>query len=263
MGMGQLSRALTVMRHLRHQGSARFEELAALLAPASRTTVSGLLRELERTGEIEHRGRFYLPAQGNLFGAGTNIYELPTALRARTHPVLERLCANTGHASALFARVGVATMKIMDEHRPQESDWRFLPAGVEWPLVPFHGFAKVFIAYASEDHARQCYGRWRRHLRPELCEKDWDAFARQLETIRRRGYALEYQEELAAILRLAVPVFLSGPGPVCFTVGLVARFIHLLDVEGWLGYLRAAADELREILDGRVPAFRFAIEKRK
>ncbi len=260
--MGQLDRALTVMRHLREQGAARFEELVRLLSPVSRTTVSSLLGELERRGEIEHRGRFYTLTQGNLLAAGTNIYELPAALKAQTHPVLEEVSRRTGHASALFARVGVMTMKIMDEFRPEGSDWQFSPAGVEWPLVPFHGFAKVFLAHAREDLARACHWRWRKHLRPDLCEQDWPDFQRQLKTIRRHGYALEYQEEMSAILRLAVPVFLSGPEPVYFAVGLVARFIYLLDMESWLGVLDEAAQKLQQTLEGRVPAFRFDLQKR-
>ncbi|QYY35806.1 hypothetical protein [Ruficoccus sp. ZRK36] len=260
--MGQLSRALVVMRHLKEQGPARFEELVALLSPVSRTTVSALLDELEREGEVEHRERLYLPGAGSRLATGTNIYALPTALRAQTHPVLVELSARTGHASALFARVGVMTMKILDEFRPVDSDWQFSPAGYEWPLVPFHGFAKIFIAYAEEGIAKQCHSRWWMQLRPELYEQDWSAYERQLRLIRKRGYALEYQEENSAILRLAVPVMLSGQGPVCFSVGLVARFIYLLDVDAWQAALCEAADALREILDGRVPAFRFTLEPR-
>lgn len=257
----RVTRTLALMRHLQEQGAARFEELVSLLNPISRTTLSGLLAELVREGELEQRGRLYLPAQGNLLAAGTNIYRFPEGLKARTFPLLDELSQQTGHACALFARVGVMTMKIMDQAASPDADWRFSSTGYEWPLVPFHGFAQLFLAYATPEHARLSYQRWSRHLRPGLCEDSWTAFAGKLRTIRRRGYALEYQEELPVLLRLVVPLHRREGKPVCFALGLVARSVYLLELKRYLPLLRTTSAKLEEALEGRVPAFRFDFEE--
>lgn len=252
--MGQLERALKVVRHLQVSGSASFGDLVQVLAPASRTTVSKLLAELEILGEIEHYGRDYRSVPAVLSG-GANIYELPIGLRTKTHPILVRLAHEAGHSCALFARVGVTTMKIMDQSNLDGAHWSFSPAGYEWPLLPFHGFAKMFLAHASAELAQACYGRWQRLLHSELMSPNWNAFQRQLKMIRKQGYALEYQEERSTILRLVVPVPLSGESQLRFAVGFVARHIYLLEIEDWLHVLRQTAEELTTVLDNRVPAF--------
>jgi DNA-binding IclR family transcriptional regulator len=169
--------------------------------------------------------------------------------------VIERTAMESMHSCALFARVGTSTMKIMDEHNLPDPHWPFTPIGYEWPLVPFHGFAQLFLAYGSEAVARDCYVRWHPYLLPQLRPATYQQFRAQLEKIRRQGYAVEYKEELATILRIVVPVTLPGETDVRFAVGMVANFVYLLEAKSCLAALRSAAQELSGILKGNVPQF--------
>lgn len=257
MSVAAIRRSFKVVHFLKTHGEARFTDLAALLAPISRTAMSQLLDSLEEIGEIEHSGRQYRLAVsgGALAGPGRTIYALPPALRSRTHAVIERVALESMHSCALFARVGTSTMKIMDEHNLPDPHWPFTPVGYEWPLVPFHGFAQLFLAYGSPAVARDCYVRWHPYLRPAMRPASYRNFRAQLDKIRRQGYAVEYKTELATILRIVVPVTLAGEKEVRFALGMVANFVYLLEAKSCLQALRGGAQEIAAILHGRVPRF--------
>ena len=241
-------RALSIVRFLQRERRARFGELLEELAPISRATLAALLAELVDQGEIEHVGREYRPSRGVFSPGEIHFYELSSRVREQSQMILERAARDSDHACALFARVGPMTMKIVDEFNLPDGDWRFSPVGYEWPLVPFHGFAKVFLAHADTATVQSCYGRWKRQLRPELVPGSWEDFAKQLVRIRSKGYALEYQEESAEILRLVVPVWDRPGQSLRFAVGFVARNIYLLEVEECLQILLPAAEELAAVL---------------
>src|SRR5687767_10783979 len=151
MSVAAIERSFRVVHHLKAVGEARFTDFAELLAPISRTTLSHLLGSLEEIGEVERCGRLYrlAPTAAAISGNERTIYSLPPALRNVTHPIIERMALDMMHSCALFARVGASTMKIMDAHNLPDPHWPFTPIGYEWPLVPFHGFAQVFLAHGS------------------------------------------------------------------------------------------------------------------
>jgi DNA-binding IclR family transcriptional regulator len=229
-----------------------------LLCPISRTALSHLLSSLEEIGELERDGRFYrlAPKAAALAGSERTIYGLPPALLAQTQPLITRVSQELNHSCALFARVGNSTMKIMDRHNLGEVQTSFGAVGSEWPLVPTHGFARLFLAHAPESVARECYRNWIPYLqsnplmRAPASEK---AFCAELAKIRHQGYALEYKEEIQPVMRLALPVQLPDGREVRFAVGLVANFVYLLDVETYIASLRSVAAELATVLAGHVP----------
>ena len=259
MSVAAIKRSFRVVHHLKMAGEARFTDLAALLAPISRTTLSQLLSSLEELGEVERHGRLYrlAPTAAAITGNERTIYSLPPALRTVTHPILERTALDMIHSCALFARVGSSTMKIMDAHNLPDPHWPFTPVGYEWPLVPFHGFAQVFLAHGSEAVARDCYLRWFPYLHEELRAPTYRKFRAHLDKIRRQGYGIEYKQELSTILRVVVPVRLGDDTELRFAVGFVANYIYLIEAKTCLAPLRAAARELAKVLQGKVPLFKF------
>jgi DNA-binding IclR family transcriptional regulator len=259
MSVAAIRRSFQVVHHLKTHGEARFTDLVQLLSPISRTALSHLLESLIEIGEIEHAGRRYRLAVtgGALAGNDRSIYSLPPALRAQTHAIIERAAMESMHSCALFARVGMSTMKIMDAHNLPDPHWPFTPVGYEWPLVPFHGFARLFLAYSSDTVARDCYLRWHPYLQPSLRPPTYKAFRAELEKIRRQGYAVEYKAELSTILRIVVPVRLAEDTELRFALGMVANFVYLLEAKRCLAALRSAAQELAGVLQGKVPLFRF------
>ena len=242
--MSQLSRAFTIIEHLQQSGSSSFGELHQVLMPISQTTLSKLLAELVELRKVEHVGRTYRLVWKDSALDQRHDYKLPASMRQRSQEILKETAEQTGHACALFARVGITTMKIVDQYNLEKPHWSFSPIGYEWPLVPFHGFAKVFLAYGPKNIAASCYDRWSRHLKHELIPESQSTFDKQLSEIRNKGYALEYQEELSSILRLVVPVHNAACDDVPFAIGLVARYIYLLEVDDCLSVLREKASRL-------------------
>lgn len=259
MSVSAIRRSFLVVHHLKTHGEARFTDFAHLLAPISRTALSHLLASLVEIGELERTERLYRlgPNAAALAGSEHTVYALPPALRAQTHEVLEKTALEVMHSCALFARVGTSTMKIMDEHNLAQPHWPFTPVGYEWPLVPFHGFARVFLAHAPQSVARDCYVRWFPYLRPNVRTPTYKQFRTELDKIRRQQYAIEYRDELSTIMRVVVPVTLPDDTELRFAVGLVANYVYLLQVKNCLGHLRAAAEKLSALLAGKVPQFHF------
>ena len=259
MSVAAIRRSFVVIHHLQTRGEARFTDLVRVLAPISRTALSHLLSSLEEIGELERCGRQYrlTSTAAGLAAPRTSIYTLPPALRAQTRPVLERLSAECGHSCALFARVGQSTMKGMDAFNLAAPHWPFPAPGWEAPLVPFHAFARVFLAYAAEPVASEAYNEWEPYLRPNSSVRlpaNEQLFFAELAKVRRQGCAVEYKEEVAPIMRVAVPVSLEDEGELRFAVGIVAKFVYLLELDACREALRRAAGELADILRGRVPA---------
>lgn len=259
MSVVAIERSFKLVHHLKVHGKARFTDLIHVLAPISRSALSQLLSSLVEIGEVEQHGRDYRLAATAAAVAGhdRSIYALPPVLLSKTHAIIERTAFDMMHSCALFARVGTSTMKIMDAHNLEGAHWPFTPTGYEWPLVPFHGFARLFLAYASESVARDCYVRWYPYLQPGLRAENYRLFRAELDKIRKQGYAVDYKDEVATIMRVVVPVHLPDDNELRFAVGIVANFVYLLEVKSCLKVLRDSAEELAGVLRSRVPVFRF------
>lgn len=262
MSIAAVDRSFRVVAYLKIHGQARFGELGEYLKPISHTALSHLLASLVELGQVTHEGRRYAlhPNGAALGGVPRGIYSLPTDLRAETNPILERTALDTMHACALFGWVGISTMRILDMVNLEAADWTFNPVGYEWPLVPFHGFAQVFLAHASDTLVADCFYRWHSYLQGNLRFATIRDFTERLKKIRKDGCAIEYRGEVSTILRLVVPVNLTGQAAPRYAVGLTANAVHLLEAETALKRLRLAARELAAVLDSRAPLFRFAEE---
>lgn len=261
MGHVTTQRSWRIVRHLKTHPSARFTDLLRLLEPISRTALSTLLRSLCEAGELQKSGRSYaLHPESSAHGSlPQGIYSLPAAVRADTQPVLQACAHETMHSCALFGWVGTSTMRILDVYNLP--DWPFRPIGYEWPLVPFHGFAQVFLAYGPELLARDCYFRWFPYLQPAMAMGTYPDFLAVLAKIRASGHAVEYRGEVPTILRIVIPVHLPGEQCPRYAVGLTANAVYLLEAQKCLAALRSAAAQLAETMAGRVPLFRSNFEE--
>lgn len=252
-------RSIKVIRHLKAHPAAQFKDLYKELSPISSTALSKLLQALVRAGELVHVGRLYAigPAAASAADSAQGIYSLPPDLKEATQILLEHAANQTMHSCALFGWVGTSTMKILSEHNLP--GWLFSPVGYEWPLVPFHGFAQLFLAYAPDVLATDCFYRWYPYLQTHERFDTYPEFAKRLQDIRKIGYAVEYRGELPDILRLAVPVWLPGSDVPRYAVGISANAVCLLELEKCRKILREVADNLARLLAGRVPLFQFDI----
>jgi DNA-binding IclR family transcriptional regulator len=263
MSVAAVRRSFLVIHHLMTKGETRFMDLAEHLFPISRTGLSHLLASLQEVGELEHDGRSYrlAPTSVGLMGNRQSIYSLPPALLALTRPILRATAGDLSHSCALFARVGDSTMKLVDVHNLPAPHCAFPALGHECPMLPFHGFARLFLAHGSENTARECYRFWQPYLQANgsiRLPASENQFLAELARVRRTGHSLEYKEEVQPIMRVAVPVEIPGIPEVRFAIGLVANFVYLLEVESQVARLRRAAEELAAVLQKSVPSHVFS-----
>ncbi len=249
------TRGLRIARHLKTHPSARFTELVKVLAPISRTALAHLLQSLCEAGELQKNGREYsMHPDASTHGLWPHgIYSLPESVRRDTQLILKACAHATVHSCALFGWVGTSTMRILDVYNLPE--WPFQPTGYEWPLVPFHGFAQVFLAHGPERLARDCYFRWFPYLQPTMAMGTYQDFLTMLVKIHTAGHAIEYRGEVTTILRIVVPVHLPGETCVRYAVGLCANAVYLLEAQKCLSALRPVAEQLAQVMAGRVPLF--------
>lgn len=259
MSVTTVDRGFQVVQYLAKHEEARFKHFVELLKPISRTTLSHLLDSLEAIGEIEHSGRTYrlAPASVALANRSYTTYALPSVLHHAVQAVLRGVSERVGHSCALFARVGVSTMKIMDAHNLAPPHWIFNSPGYEWPLVPFHGFAQVFLAYGSSGDMREAFSRWHASLLPIVQWESDRPFQERLHEVITKGYAVEYREEVPNLMRLAVPVRLPDDKHLRFVVGIAANYVYLVESQKCVEALQKAATELTVILSGKVPRLEF------
>lgn len=257
MNLAAVRRSIGVIRYLKAHPSARFRDLRQELAPVSSTALAMLLQTLVEEGELQHSGRSYTLSPGAASAAGSpqGIYSLPESLAKPVGELLDEAAKTTVHSCALFGWVGASTFKILATH--DTPDWRFSPIGYEWPLLPFHAVAQLFLAYAPEIVARDSFYRWSPFVHVNESFESYASFAKRIAEIRKKGYAVEYRGERPEIMRIAVPIWFRRKPDPRYAVGMVANAVYLLELQKCISALVDVASKLAKVLEGSVPAFHY------
>jgi len=181
-------------------------------------SLGDLTRATGLTRATAHRLASALQAHGLLARAEDRTYRLgprllrlagsaigEPLLRERARPALASLAAATGESVQLYVRSGDRRL-CLDAVESSSELRTIVPVGTLLPLTAGSA-GKVFLAFASEpDRERLLAGRRRSTSRtPSRAE-----LLRQLETIRRRGWAQSMGERQAGVGSVSAPVF--GPG---------------------------------------------------
>jgi DNA-binding IclR family transcriptional regulator len=196
-------RALRVMQEFRTPAEAlTVTELAARLG-LHRSTASRLVSTMEARGFLQR------DAVGDRVRLGPEVARLGRlALAGReivtvAGPVLERLAGDSGEAATLALPVGHEVLTAA------QADGNYYVSSGKWVGVrtPLHGAAdgKVLLAFGA---ARTADG----DLAP-LTDRtivDRDALAREMDAVRRDGFALADGELEQGLVGIAVPVFEDG-----------------------------------------------------
>jgi DNA-binding IclR family transcriptional regulator len=154
-------------------------------------------------------------------------------LGMRTLPTLERLSALTGEAASLAVLEGGLPC-IVQRVEPQGVLRVEMRVGATMSLTG-SASGRVLLAYMDAVKARR--------LAPELDPAI-------LEAVRETGYSISSGQTMEGIRAAAVPVF-GHDGGCAAALSLVApvqRFVP----DGWIQPLRAAAEQLRAIMEGRL-----------
>jgi DNA-binding IclR family transcriptional regulator len=233
-GVRPLSSALKTLALLDHLGRSRQAVRLATLSRElgiGRATIYQRLVTLIAGGWVEQtsEGHFRLTLRAaRVAQAATE----QAGLGARTLPILEALTAETGEA---------ASLAVLEDDEPCIVQ-RVEPQGVlrvemrVGATMSLGGSAsgRVLLAYVDPAKARR--------LAPELDPAI-------LEAVRESGHSISSGKTMEGIRAAAVPVF-GHDGSCVAALSLVAP-VQRFAPDGWIQPLRAAAEALRAIMEGR------------
>jgi DNA-binding IclR family transcriptional regulator len=194
-----LDRAVAVLDAV-EAGAHRFTQIMrATRLP--RATTHRLIAALEGHGFLaRYPGLGYRLGPRLLRLANEAMRELP--LRDLAHPVLERLARSTGESAQIYVRSGDARVCI-DAVESANELRTIVPVGASLPLYAGSA-AKVFLAYGP-DLDRQARKA-----------KDRERFVREVELVRRRGWASSTDERQPGVGSVSAPVL--GPYDIVLAV---------------------------------------------
>jgi IclR family transcriptional regulator, acetate operon repressor len=202
-GTQAVDRAAQLLIRVVHcSGPVTFTELTAATGLAKSTT-SRLLMALERNGLVQRdgRGRF---RPGEVFVSYAWRGGAEAGLITVAQPFLDRL----GDATGETINLGVASRGLVEQIAQVDST--YLIGGTNWVglSVPLHcsALGKVLLAY---DAAELPPGRLARRTSRTLTSRE--AVAADLAQVRRRGYAVTYEELEPGLVAVAAPVYRDGP----------------------------------------------------
>ena len=245
---------MQVLRYLVEHRSARFKDIAKVLDPISPASQMRLLRTLADLGEIEKNNNKYRLSSTSMFRVATSPH--PFALRQeisnQLDDIIRRLARQTSYPAALFGWITPGTIMILNSYSPVGSDTQYRPAGEEWPLIPFHDFAQLFLAYAPDFMREDAFFRWNPYLNDAFKSANFQAFVNRLNTIQEQGFTISdvIDQTFGSIVQ---PVMLHGESLPRFAVGVLASDKpDASRIEYILAELKAVSGELASVLKGGI-----------
>lgn len=245
-GTQSLDRAAELLSLIvRSEGSVTYTKIVDQTGFA-RSTTSRLLQGLERNGLLErdHEGAF---RGGALFAHYATRFDRVEALVASANPSLERLAEATGETVNLAVARGDTVVQV------SQIDSTFMLGAMNWVgmEVPPHTSAlgKVMYAYGSLPLPKGELAA----VTPNTITKA-ATLATELDTVRKRGFAMTRGELEEGLDGLAAPVF--GPdNRIVAALGLSGPAFRIEDsIESFSSLLVEEAGRLTALLARRVRA---------
>jgi IclR family transcriptional regulator, acetate operon repressor len=234
--LGSLDRGLAVLQIIASRGEARLAELAAELR-TSRTTMFRVLETLQARGFAQH------VAASHTYRLGPSARALAAHAASSTivqlaEPVMAELRNQTGETTNL---VGVHGARLVYESVLEgRYSLRSLPSVGQ--TVPAHCSALGKAVLADSPPAMrelllgpEPYQRYTGHTITTRASLD-----RELETTRRRGFAIDEEENEIALTCVAAPILGADGRPAwAISVSGLSERMHQLDLAGLGQQIRA------------------------
>lgn len=248
--LGSVDKALLLIHALRDQGTLTVTEAAQMLeiAPSSahRLLTTLVFRDFAVRDErhVYHGG----PALGLVPGGSHPL----TRLRTAALPHMERLSALVGETVNLVVRLGHQVRIVADV----ESDRLVRVADQEGTVLPAHltSGGKALLAAMSDDDLDALYER---RTPPQdrgagaagITDEAWVRLRRDLEGVRRFGYALNHRSVEADVSAIGCIVGQRGEEPVGAVSIAMPSVRYRADAVPWLaGELRATCAAIADDL---------------
>ncbi len=257
-----LERGLKILHHLVQYKTARFKDLTELLDPISPASQMRLLRTLTELGEVEKVNNYYQLSANSVFrtAASPHPFALRLEVDAELDGIVRELARDTSYSAALFGWITPGSIIILNTYSPIGRSIKYRPAGEEWPLIPFHDFAQLFLAYAPGFVREDAFFRWNPYLKEEYKSLDYQAFIKRLNNIREQGFTIS---ELAGETfgSIVNPVVLHGENPPRFAVGVLVTDKPDEKEQGQiLDRVSQASDKIAEILRDHISPMQLELD---
>ncbi|NKX56450.1 IclR family transcriptional regulator [Arthrobacter mobilis] len=220
--------ALRLLQLLRDGGSLRLKDAAAELGVAPSTAHRLLAMLVYRGFAVQDESKNYVP--GAALGEGPARLGWAPLLRRVAQPHLELLSARVNETVNLMVRVGtkvrfLSTIEGTRTLRVGDRQGSIMPANKA-------SGGKAILAELDPGMVRKLFGSSSAEISGDtIAEDDYPAFARELELIRRNGFAANFEGTEEGISALGMTLH-NGNGQVvaAFSVATpVARFRPLFD----------------------------------
>lgn len=216
-------------------------------------------RVIRLCGTLAFRGYLVYDPEAHHYRLGSKvlslskIYERSNNLISLARPIMRRLADATGESASLFVVEGLQRLCLVREEGTFSIRYNVLE-GQRMVLYAGAG-GKILLAYGPEELRRKFLRKGHlRSLTPATI-RDPRGLEKELETIRRQGYASSYGERDPEVAALAAPIY-SYDGSVCAALTLAGP-AHRFSREHNVKHLRimlASAGRLSQMLGYPAPA---------
>jgi DNA-binding IclR family transcriptional regulator len=180
------------------------------------------------------------------------VYERTNPLTAIARPVMRELSALTGESTKLFVIEGYKRLCLVREKGPSPLQYAIHEGEIQELYAGAGG--KLLLAFAPEAFQKDIIQRKRKKFTDETIT-DPDALQKELEIIRRQGYASSKGELVSEVAGLSAPVY-DYEGQVCaaLTIAGPGQRFSTERRKQMLAQLLDAANRLSLLLGSRVNA---------
>ncbi len=187
-------------------------------------------RVIRLCGTLAFRGYLVYDPEGHSYRLGSKvlslskIYERSNNLISLARPIMRRLADATGESASLFVVEGLQRLCLVREEGTFSIRYNVLE-GQRMVLYAGAG-GKILLAYGPEELRRKFLRKAPLRSLTSATTKDPRVLVKELEAIRRQGYASSYGERDPEVAALAAPIY-SYDGSVCAALtiaGPVHRF---------------------------------------
>lgn len=202
--IGAVAKACKVLDTLASKNDWELAELSRAVG-MPKTTVHRILLTFEDAGYVmqdEKRGSYRISHKlfclGSKFLDGTSI---PDVARPFCRTLLEKFdeTVNVCVASG-------TDMVIVDKNVTSQALRPDLIVGVSFPIF-YSASGKAYLAFSDQSAYPALLERIRRETVPTVSDKAFENFLAELEDVRRRGLAYDYEELFPGVRCIAVPIF--------------------------------------------------------
>lgn len=207
-----------IVEGLKETGGAGVTELADRLGLA-KSTVHKHLVTLERNRyAVKEDGQYRLGLQ--FFNTGVHVrngYEVYHAAKDR----IDRLAAETDEAAWLIVHENGMGMFVYGV--PHNESFSFDSTIGTWVYLHANSAGKAILAHLPESEVEAVIDRHGLPAQTENTITDRETLFEELEAIRERGYAMNFQEDLRGLHAIATPVIRDGRPVAAVTIAGAAN----------------------------------------